>query len=58
MLFDKGYQKGKELGIVQKLGVQTHVAIPGIPKTSQAPNPNYNAENFIYGKESDTYTCL
>jgi len=56
-LFDKGYHKGKELDTVQKLGIKTYVAIPEIPKTSQAPNPDYNAENFIYEKESDTYKC-
>jgi hypothetical protein len=39
VLFDKGYHKGKELDAVHKMGVKTFVAIPGIPKTSQAPNP-------------------
>lgn len=57
VLFDKGYHKGKELDTVQKLGIKTYVAIPGIPKTSQAPNPAYNAENFTYDTGSDTYTC-
>ncbi|MEE8423380.1 MAG: IS1182 family transposase, partial [Thermodesulfobacteriota bacterium] len=57
VLFDKGYHKGKELDTVQKLGIKTYVAIPGIPKTSQAPNPAYNAENFTYDTDSDTYTC-
>jgi hypothetical protein len=57
VLFDKGYHKGKELNVVQKLGIKTYVAIPGIPKTSQAPNPAYNSENFIYDTGSDTYTC-
>ena len=57
VLFDKGYHKGKELDAVQKLGIKTYVAIPGIPKTSQAPNPAYNAENFAYDTDSDTYTC-
>jgi hypothetical protein len=33
------------------------VAIPGAPSTSQAPNHDYNSENFIYDKEADTYTC-
>ena len=27
------------------------------PITSQAPNPNYNVENFKYDHLSDTYTC-
>ena len=57
VLFDKGYHKGKELDTAQRLGVKTLVAIPGIPKTSQAPNPNYNAVNFRYDSKSDTYTC-
>jgi hypothetical protein len=39
------------------LGVETIVAIPGVPSTSQAPNPLFNYENFIYNKEEDTYTC-
>jgi transposase len=56
-LFDKGYHKGEELDKVQKLGVKTFVAIPDIPKSSQAPNPDYNAENFLYDTDSDTYTC-
>ena len=57
VLFDKGYHKGKELDIVQRLGVKTYVAIPGIPQTSQAPNPAYNAANFKYNTASNTYTC-
>ncbi len=57
VLFDKGYHKGKELDAVQKMGIKTYVAIPGIPKTSQAPNPAYNAENFSYDANSDTYIC-
>jgi hypothetical protein len=57
ILFDKGYHKGKELDAVQKLGITAHVSIPGIPKTSQAPNPAYNAENFDYHSDSDSYIC-
>jgi len=57
VLFDKGYHKGKELDAVQKLNIKTFVAIPGIPKTSQAPNPAYNAKNFEYNPQSNTYQC-
>jgi len=57
MLFDKGYHSGKELSKVQMLGIDTHVAIPSVPKTSQAPNPEYNVENFTYNHTSDSYTC-
>jgi hypothetical protein len=39
------------------LGITTLVAIPGIGRASQAPNPNYNAEHFQYNAETDTYTC-
>jgi hypothetical protein len=37
--------------------VETIVAIPGVPSTSQAPNPLFNYEFFKYNKEDDTYTC-
>lgn len=57
VLFDKGYHKGEELDKVHRLGIKTYVAIPGIPKTSQAPNPKYNAENFQYNETDDTYIC-
>jgi hypothetical protein len=33
------------------------VAIPAIPLSSQAPNPDYNFERFIYDQLNDTYTC-
>jgi len=57
ILYDKGYHTGSELKIAQDLGIETIVAIPGAPSTSQAPNHDYNSENFIYNKEADTYTC-
>jgi len=57
VLFDKGYHTGKEIAKVQQLGIKTHVAIPAVPIGSQAPNPAYNVENFIYDKSSDTYKC-
>ncbi len=57
MLFDKGYHSGIELTKVQMLGIKTHVAFPSVPKTSQAPDPDYNVENFTYNNTSDTYTC-
>jgi len=56
-LYDKGYHTGSELKTAQDLGVETIVAIPGLPSTSQAPNHEYNSEHFIYNKEADTYTC-
>ena len=56
VLYDKGYHTGSELKAAQDLGIETIVAIPGVPSTSQAPNHDYNSENFIYDKEADTYT--
>ncbi len=57
VLYDKGYHKGSELKTAQDLGIETIVAIPSLPSTSQAPDHAYNSENFIYDKEADTYTC-
>ena len=56
-LFDKGYHTGSELDIAQRLGIRTLVAIPGVPKTSQSPDPAYNVEHFQYCEHTDTYTC-
>ena len=56
-LYDKGYHTGSEFCTAEKLGIQTLVAIPKIGRASQAPNPDYNVENFTYNKENDTYTC-
>jgi transposase len=56
-LFDKGYHTGSELKTAQDLGIETIVAIPSLPSTSQAPNPAYNFEHFKYDQKSDTYTC-
>jgi transposase len=56
-LYDKGYHTGSELKTAQDLGVETIVAIPALPSTSQAPDHKYNSEYFIYDKQADTYTC-
>jgi transposase len=57
VLYDKGFHTGSELKTAQELGVETIVAIPSIPSTSQAPNHDYNYEHFSYDKDTDTYTC-
>jgi transposase len=57
VLYDKGFHTGSELKTAQDLGIETIVAIPAAPSTSQAPNHDYNSENFIYDKEADIYTC-
>jgi hypothetical protein len=56
-LYDKGFHTGSELKTAQDLGVETIVAIPGVPSTSQAPNHDYNVEHFSYDHQNDTYTC-
>jgi len=56
-LYDKGYHTGSELKTAQDLGIETIVAIPSIPSTSQAPNHDYNYEHFRYDETTDTYTC-
>jgi len=56
-LYDKGFHTGSELKTAQELGVETIVAIPGVPSTSQAPDPMFNYEFFRYNREDDTYTC-
>ena len=47
----------QSLKTAQDLGIETIVAIPGVPSTSQAPNHEYNYEHFMYDNEADTYTC-
>lgn len=56
-IYDKGYHSGMEIKKCHDDGIETLVAIPALPSISQAPDRNFNLENFIYNKESDTYTC-
>jgi hypothetical protein len=56
-LFDKGSHTGSELKTAQELGIETIVAIPDVPATSQAPDHDYNYERFKYDPASDTYIC-
>ncbi len=56
-LYDKGYHTGSEFKTAHNLGIETLVAIPAISRASQAPNPNYNVEQFTYHPDNDTYTC-
>ncbi len=56
-LYDKGYHTGSEFKMADDLGISTLVAVPGIGRASQAPDPAYNAEHFAYDKKGDTYTC-
>ncbi|RLD55412.1 MAG: IS1182 family transposase, partial [Bacteroidetes bacterium] len=54
-VFDKGYHKAEQLDNCHKLGVETHVAIP--KPASNAPDKSFNVSEFIYNKQTDTYTC-
>jgi len=56
-LYDKGYHTGSEFDMAEKLGIEVMVAIPAKSGSSQAPNPDYNMENFVYDEQSDCYTC-
>jgi transposase len=56
-LYDKGYHTGSEFKTASDLGIKTLVAIPGIGRASQAPDPSYNSEHFNYDEQTDTYTC-
>jgi len=57
VLYDKGFHTGSELKTAQELGVETIVAVPSVPSTSQAPDHAYNYEHFRYDRQDDTYTC-
>jgi len=56
-LYDKGYHTGSEFKTAHDLGVDVMVAVPGIPSTSQAPDPKYNVANFRYDPQKDCYIC-
>ena len=54
-LYGKGFHTGSELKTAQDLGVATIVAIPGVPSTTQAPDPMFNYKFFRYNRVDDTY---
>ena len=54
-LYDKGYHTGSEFKIADDLDIEVMVAIPNV--AAQAPNPEYNVENFTYDKNGDYYIC-
>ena len=56
-LYDKGYHTGSEFKVANDIGVDTLVAVPGIGRASQAPDPAYNAEHFNYDPQQDSYRC-
>jgi transposase len=52
---DKGYHTGSEISRCYEMGIETMVAVPSL--STQAPDPAFNLEKFIYHQESDTYNC-
>lgn len=56
-LYDKGYHTGSEFAIVDSLNLKTLVAIPALPSSSHAPDPNYDVEHFVYHEDTDIYVC-
>ena len=56
-LYDKGYHNGAQLHASNSMGVETVVAIPGLPSSAKAPDDTYNLANFIYSPDSNTYRC-
>ena len=54
-LYDKGYHTGSEFQKAADLGIDVLVAIPTV--AANAPNPDYNVENFNFDKTNDCYTC-
>ena len=54
-LSDKGYHTGSEISRCHEMGIDTMVAIPSL--STQAPDPKYNVEQFIYHKDRDAYQC-
>jgi hypothetical protein len=56
-LADKGYHTGEEIRKCHEAGIETLIAIPKIPVSSQAPDPAYNQDKFHYDKENDFYLC-
>jgi transposase len=54
-LYDKGYHTGSEFQKAADLGIDVMVAIPSV--AANAPNPDYNVENFDFDKINDSYTC-
>lgn len=55
LLADKGYHTGSEISQCHEMGVETMVAVPAL--STEAPDPAYNVDQFIYKKETDSYQC-
>jgi len=57
VLSDKGYHTGEEIRRCHEMGIETLVAIPKTPVSSQAPDPAFNQDKFFYDKQNDAYIC-
>lgn len=58
LLADKGYNNAKEIEACQNEGITTIVAQQEIVNSNEkGTTKDYLATNFIYNKETDTYTC-
>ena len=54
-LLDKGYHTGSEISRCHEMNIETLVAVPSL--STQAPDPAYNVDQFIYSAEANTYQC-
>jgi transposase len=58
VLADKGYHTGEQMQTCHDNNIDTIVAIPRRPKRTDKTKPAHlRKENFVYHKESETYTC-
>jgi transposase len=58
VLADKGYNNAREIETCQKAGITTIVAQQEIVNSNdKGTTKEYLVTNFIYNKETDTYTC-
>lgn len=54
-LLDKGYHTGSEISRCHEMNIETLVAVPSL--STQAPDPAYNVDQFLYSAEANTYQC-
>lgn len=57
-LVDKGYHNGRQIQLCKDANITTIVASPEIVNTNdKGTTPAYMVTQFVYNKETDTYTC-
>ena len=58
VLADKGYHTGEQMQTCHDHNINTIVAIPRRPKRTDKSKPlHLRKENFVYNKQTQTYTC-